>query len=116
MENRPICPSCNTRPVAINCYSGDKVYYRKMCDSCIRKGRKLKPKSPAWALSGYKKKPHCEKCGFVAKHVEQLNVFHIDGSLKNNDWVNLKTVCLNCTKEIDKSKLRWKPSPPAQGF
>lgn len=114
MTQRPMCPVCNARPVAINCKKNDITYYRKLCDSCLRKGKRLAPKRPAWALSGYKKKPHCEKCGFVAKHSEQLNVFHVDGNLKNNDWVNLKTICLNCSTEISKSKLRWKASltPP----
>jgi hypothetical protein len=114
MENRPLCPTCRQKPVAINYIKEDVTHYRSQCDTCLRKGRKLKPPSPAWAKSGYKKKPHCEKCGFVAKHSEQLNVFHVDGNLKNNDWVNLKTICLNCSTEISKSKLRWKASvmPP----
>lgn len=109
MNSRPLCPSCNLKPVAVNYVKDNKQYYRKFCDSCSRKGKKLKPKPPAWAQKGYKKKPHCEKCGFASKHVEQLNVFHVDGNLKNNDWVNLKTICLNCTIEVFKSKLRWKP-------
>jgi hypothetical protein len=87
-----------------------------MCDGCTRKGKKLKPLPPSWAKAGYKKKPHCEKCGFVAKHVEQLAVFHLDGNLKNNDWVNLKTICMNCMIEVFKSRLPWKPSPITPDF
>ena len=116
MRERPICPTCNSRPVAVNCIKNHVTYYRKQCDACLRKGKKLKPKSPLWALSGYKKKTQCEKCGFNAKQLDQLNVFHVDGNLKNNDWTNLKTVCLNCTAEVYKSKLKWKPSPSVPDF
>lgn len=116
MEDRPLCPSCKERPVAVNCYKDKRIYYRKLCDKCLRKGRKLKPQSPAWTKTGYKKKPQCEKCGFVSKHVDQLNVFHIDGNLKNTDWVNLKTVCLNCTVDIFRSRLKWKTGPALPDF
>lgn len=71
---------------------------------------------PAWARSGYKKKPHCEKCGFKAKVPDQLNVFCVDGNLKNNNWTNLKTICANCTIEVAKSKLPWKASPVVPDF
>jgi hypothetical protein len=110
MEQRPICPTCNTRPVAVNYIKEGVTHYRKQCDSCLRKGKKLKPKRPAWALSGYKKKPQCEKCGFSAKHPDQLQVFHLDGKLNNTNWTNLKTICANCAIEVSKSKLPWKTS------
>ena len=100
--------------MAINYVKDGIIHYRRQCDSCLRKGRKLKPLPPSWVRSGYKKKPHCEQCGFLAKFHDQLNVFYIDGNLKNNDWVNLKTICLNCTVEIARAKLKWKASPPSQ--
>jgi hypothetical protein len=107
---RPLCPTCNRRPVAINRHIGDKIYYRKTCDICSRAGKKVKPDSPQWAKSGYTKKPQCERCGFKFKLVEQSNVFYVDGNLKNNNWLNLKTVCLNCQQEVYKSRLPWKPA------
>jgi len=116
MENRPLCPVCKAKPVAVNYIKENVSHYRSCCDTCIRKRRKLKPQSPQWAKSGYKKKTQCEKCEFSAKQLDQLNVFHIDGNLKNNDWTNLKTICLNCTAEIYRSKLKWKPSPPVPDF
>ena len=115
MTYRPMC-ACGQRPVAINYIKEDVTHYRKVCDTCARKSRKLKPTPPAWARSGYKKKPHCEKCGFKAKLPEQLNVFHVDGNLKNTNWTNLKTICANCTIEVSKSKLPWKPSPVVPDF
>ena len=116
-RSRGLCKTCNNKPVAIN-YTDTLgiTHYRTQCDTCLRQGKKIKPVSPGWARAGYKKKPQCEKCGFVAKMFSQLNVFHVDGNLKNNDWVNLKTICLNCTEEIYKSKLKWNPSPPVQDF
>lgn len=116
MNDRPLCPVCRQKPVAVNCIKNDRVYYRKMCDACLRKGKKIKPASPGWARAGYKKKSVCEKCGFKSLYPSQLNIFHLDGNLKNNDWVNLKSICLNCTEEVYKTKLRWKPSPPSQDF
>ena len=58
MKPRGICPACNQRPVAINSIKKGVRYYRKMCDICIRVGKGLTPKPPAWQLAGYKKKPH----------------------------------------------------------
>lgn len=117
MKNRPLCPVCKHRPVAINYVKEAVTHYRKMCDSCIRKGKKIKPASPDWFRVGYRKKPHCEKCGFKAKYpADQLNVFHVDGNLNNNDRSNLKTVCLNCTQEVYKSRLPWAADPIVPDF
>lgn len=114
---RPLCPVCNERTVAINYIKEDITHYRSRCDACARKGKKLKPKSPAWYRAGYRKKPACELCGFVAKSEKQLNVFHIDGNQKNVDRMNLKTVCLNCTHEVITSrKLHWKPADVTADF
>ena len=114
---RPWCETCKERVVAVNYIKEDVRHYRKQCDVCLRKGKKIKPQPPLWAKKGYKKKPHCEKCGFVAELPDkQLLVFHVDGNLKNTDWVNLKTVCLNCQPVVYKSRLPWKPSDSVPGF
>jgi hypothetical protein len=102
--------------VAINYRRGDITHYRSQCDICIRLGKKLRPKNPGWLRSGYTKKQACEKCGFKAKYPEQLGVFYIDGNLKNNNWLNLKTVCLNCRQEVHKSRLPWRESPLKPDF
>jgi len=62
---------------------------------------------PNWVKTGYRKKPHCEKCGFKAKYKEQLFVYHIDGNLNNTSTFNLKTVCANCQYEIAHDGLGW---------
>jgi hypothetical protein len=108
MKDRPLCPICHGRPVAINCYSGETVYYRKLCDICAKAGKKHKP-VPTWYKTGYRKSHTCDKCGWIAKYPEkQMTVFHIDGNLKNVNQFNLKTVCLNCRVEISLSRLPWK--------
>ena len=107
---RPQCPICNKRSVAINYIKLGNAHYRSMCDCCARKKAELPlSRPPAWVLSGYKKKPQCERCGFRAKHEEQLNVFHINGNTQDASWTNLKTVCRNCQIDIQKSKMRWAP-------
>lgn len=116
MIERKLCPSCNQRPVAINRYVGDQVYYRKICDVCSRLKKKLRPRNPGWLKSGYTKKTTCEKCGFKSKHPEQLGVFYLDGNLKNNNWLNLKTICLNCQQEVYKSRLKWQQDPIERDF
>ena len=113
---RPLCPTCNARPVAVNCHHGDTTYYRRQCDACLRIGKKLKPKPPAWAQSGYKKKERCELCNFKAKHVKQLFVYHVDGNLKNTNAFNLKTVCANCTIELASARMPWRQAPLVPDF
>jgi hypothetical protein len=108
---RPTCLACNQNPSAINYVINGRYHFRRMCDSCIRKGKKLKPVPPAWFRSGYRKKIVCEKCGYRAKFPEkQMTVFHLDGNLRNTDSINLKTVCLNCRVEVSASKLPWRES------
>ena len=99
MKTRPICGKCKKKPSAINYKKGEKVYYRRMCDSCNRNFVR-KPKLTVWAKAGYKKKTQCENCGFKAKYYDQLEVYFIDGNLINIKHSNLKTVCLNCMTEL----------------
>ena len=105
---RPICPACNQRPKAINCYRDDRVYYRSRCEQCVKKNKKIKPSEPRWKSAGYKKKPTCDKCGFRARYSAQLMVYHVDSNLNNTDVRNLKTVCLNCVEELKRSDLPWR--------
>ena len=102
---RPLCKTCKEKPCAINYYKGKTVFFRKQCDSCSRGTTKKKPR---WAQSGYKKKDFCEKCGFKSKHPEQFNVYHVDGNLENCRPSNLKTICANCQRIIQKEEHRWK--------
>jgi hypothetical protein len=114
---RPWCQTCKDRLVAVNYVKENVQHYRSQCDVCLRKGKKIKATPPLWAKRGYQKKPHCEKCGFVAELPDQqLRVFHVDGNLKNVDWVNLKTICLNCQPMVYKSRVPWKPADPVPGF
>lgn len=104
-----MCLACSQRPRAVAyTKSNGTSQYRKLCEHCIKRGKKLKPPEPKWKLAGYKKKPLCDRCGFKAKYSAQLLVFHVDGNLKNNNLRNLKTVCQNCVIEISKLDLPWK--------
>jgi hypothetical protein len=104
---RPICASCNQRPRAVAYYRSDAVQYRRLCEYCIRRGRKIKPPEPRWRSRGYKKKPTCDLCGFKAKYSAQLVVYYVDGDMNNTTTRNLKTVCQNCIVEISKNDLPW---------
>jgi hypothetical protein len=108
MEYRKICEICGKKPVAVNYKMHGKTYYRSRCDTCIRKKKSKPAAKPRWLLDGYKKKPHCEKCGFKAKLKGQLFVYHIDGDLNNTKPLNLKTICANCQFEIAREGLGWR--------
>jgi formate dehydrogenase maturation protein FdhE len=116
MDQRKLCPTCNQRPVAVNYIKDGVRHYRKLCDVCMRTGKKERIARPNWVLSGYKKKTVCDRCGFKSKFPEQLGVFYVDGNLKNNNWTNLRTVCLNCQQEVYKSRLTWKAGPIVPDF
>lgn len=116
MPERPLCPTCFERPVAVNYLTEDSVHYRGVCDACARKGKKLKPIPPQWFKRGYRKKPQCESCGFTFKFPDQSLVYHVDGNLNNCDQNNLKTVCLNCRVVISKGRMGWKPAKVVQDF
>lgn len=96
---------------AVNYTRNNVVYFRSCCAACIRKKRKIKPVPPVWVKSGYKKKSRCDKCNFTAKNTRtQLRVYYVDGNMKNNDWNNLKTICLNCQAALADSQSSWKPA------
>ena len=99
---RPLCV-CGQRPAAINY----KTFYRKKCEICSKYGG-IGHGIPKWKQVGYEKKNTCEKCGYTSKHKEQFNVFHIDGTLDNCRFSNLKTICANCQRIIQKQGVRWK--------
>jgi len=108
MYNRPFCSVCKTRPRAIAYHKYQRVYFRSKCSACIRKNKRLKPAITRWQQAGYKKKMTCDRCGFRAKHTGQTLVYHIDGDLNNSDLKNLRTICLNCSIEVNRSDLPWR--------
>ena len=106
---RPLCEACNQRPCAVNYHRDDVTHYRRRCESCSRKGKGIKPRVPRWQAAGYKKKMQCDKCGFRARYSAQILVYHVDGDLNNVASKNLTCVCRNCTEEIARSDLPWRP-------
>ena len=102
---RPLC-KCGQRPCAINYKKNGKTFYRKLCERCLRNG--INHGVPKWKQAGYKKLTTCEKCGHSSHHAEQFNVFHIDGDLNNCRFNNLKTICANCQRILQKTGVRWK--------
>ena len=107
-SQRPLCQECNSKPAAYNYRRGDKIYYRKKCDSCIRKSNSSTISTPAWQRSGYTKRNSCEMCGFNAQHPYQLDVHYVDGNMSNNNTSNLKTVCANCNRLLHVKKQGWR--------
>lgn len=107
--SRPLCRICSGNPAAINYKIENKTYYRRICAGCARKKRRTR-ELPAWTKAGYKKKLVCERCNFKCNTHSQMFVFYLDGNLKNNNWVNLRTVCANCRIELNSSNTTWRES------
>ena len=103
---RPLC-ICGLKPAAINYRKDGRIYYRSKCETCLRYGGVGKG-MPKWYQDGYRMKSICDKCGFKAKILTQLLVFHVDGNLNNSEQRNLKTVCLNCIELIKKTEVTWR--------
>jgi len=106
---RPLCVECKSNPRAYAYRTNDKIYWRRLCDTCNRKHAKKKIGGiTALQRSGYKKKLKCEICGFKAQHQVQLDVLFVDGNLKNTTESNLKTVCANCQRLSGVRRLGWR--------
>jgi len=109
MDTRPLCTQCKSRPRAYAYRRGSKVYWRKLCDTCNRKKKNLRIGGVTpLQRSGYRKKSKCELCGFKAQDTIQLDVFFVDGNLRNTSYTNLKTVCANCQRIGSVKRLGWK--------
>ena len=103
--SRPLCNYCKQRPAAINYKKGNKTYYRKQCETCMHNGKGHG--IPNWYKAGYRQKDSCDKCGFKGEQV-QFNVYHINGNLNECHFSNLKTVCANCQRTMQRVGSRWK--------
>jgi hypothetical protein len=103
---RPLC-ECGLKPAAVNYRKNGKTFYRKKCGPCARAGT-AGATVPNWQKRGYQKKDYCEKCGFRSPHEEQFNVYHVDGDLNNCRHRNLKTICANCQRILQKEGVKWR--------
>ena len=109
IQIRPLCVNCKSKPRAYAYKKGNKIYWRKLCDTCNRKKSKKKIGGvTALQRSGYRKKSKCELCGFKAQAQLQLDVLFVDGNLRNTNTINLKTVCANCQRLTSVKRLGWK--------
>ena len=73
---RPLCTQCKSKPRSYGYKKGTKIYWRKLCDTCNRKKKKLKVGGvTALQRSGYNKKNKCELCGIKAEKSIQLDVY-----------------------------------------
>ena len=108
-KDRPLCKTCKAKPRAYAYRKGTTIYWRSLCDTCNRKkaGKKVGGIT-ALQRSGYKKHKKCELCGFRAQKQSQLDVFFVDGSMRNTAATNLKTVCANCQRLNSVRKLGWR--------
>jgi hypothetical protein len=105
---RPLCVNCKSRPRAVNYYKQGQVFYRRLCESCSRYGEPKGGGIPKWYQSGYRQLDYCEKCGFKSKSKEVFNVYHVDGDLNNCRPNNLKTICANCQRTLQKEGVKWR--------
>ncbi len=71
----------------------------KRAQDKIRAKRKA---DPSFQTEPHRKhlKPKCERCGFDPANPCQLDVHHLDGNHRNNDPLNLMTLCANCHRLV----------------
>lgn len=103
---RVLCIQCN-KNLQMEAKKSVLGYRRfvPLCSSCTKKkygttNRKYRAK----------KKPHCERCGFIPVHMCQLDVHHIDRNHSNNKEHNLLTLCANCHRlehQIERETNIW---------
>lgn len=111
MDNvvRPLCTMCKSKPRAYAYKKGQKIYWRRLCDTCNRKQANKKVGGlTQLQRSGYSKRKKCELCGFKAQDKIQLDVLFVDGNLRNVSENNLKTVCANCQRLSSVRRLGWR--------
>lgn len=108
-EVRPLCVQCKSKPRAYAYRKNNKIYWRRLCDTCNRKqaNKRIGGVTPL-QRSGYAKKKKCEICGFKAQASAQLDVYFVDGNLTNTVESNLKTVCANCQRLGGIRRLGWR--------
>lgn len=88
MENTIKCSVCKELKLITNFYKKDKNNYSNRCKSCLyefQKERWKDRKRKMLELLGGK----CVKCGYC-KNTAALHIHHIDPSLKENDWTDLR--------------------------
>ena len=102
---RPLC-KCGQRPRAVNYKKGGIVYYRSLCNICLKHG--AYHGIPRWEQAGYRIKNVCDKCGFKSPYKEVFAVFYVDGNLNNCRPSNLKTVCANCQRVLHREGITWR--------
>ena len=102
-----LCVLCNKnlQSVASKSTLGFKRY-AKHCSSCHKF---LHGNFSTREKNRQNKKPHCERCGFVASDLCQLDIHHKDRNRKNNLLSNLETLCSNCHRleHVEERKLQF---------
>ena len=81
-----------------------KNIYRAQCSNCEMKRygtkefwvRRRKHNMDRKRPYRIHRKEFCAECGFIAKHIKQMDIHHLDGDHHNNDTNNLITLCANC--------------------
>jgi 5-methylcytosine-specific restriction endonuclease McrA len=87
---------CRKNPVAISGKTKTgRLRFKKRCVECIKVGRAIRLNGNRDFVRSHKK-TYCEECGFVAAHICQLDVDHIDGNRLNMSPDNFRTLCANC--------------------
>lgn len=100
MVERPKCACGNL--VALKDTRGGKPRYRRECNGCRYRRKGRKPLSQKYRRRTYRAHLDsvCTQCGFVPKHVCQLDIHHLDGNHNNNAEENLQTLCANCHRLV----------------
>jgi len=112
MLDRPICQKCGKNKAKQKGMRSGRMRYGALCSGCYKRRVRIEGAIPpkysaeeraALHARNYRKAPYrrylggiCSRCGFVPELLCQLVIHHIDHNHRNNDPVNLQTLCHNC--------------------
>jgi 5-methylcytosine-specific restriction endonuclease McrA len=98
LGERPKCQDCKRNTATFREFSkkDGRPMFHRTCSSCRKGGSSQKQRVYKEAMLRKAETMTCEKCGFKAEHICQLDVDHIDGNHKNNDPSNHQILCANC--------------------
>lgn len=101
MDNNTNCEYCGKELGKQNKFTNN----RKYCNTTCRKksynikyfgSSSMNPEAVRRFKLLKERGEKCEICGFEAINKCQLDIDHIDGDAKNNDFSNLQILCANC--------------------
>lgn len=80
-----------------------RIYCSKSCSANRRKNDPNRERSSFHYLA----RKHLRTCCAICGSIENLDVHHLDGNIKNNSTDNLETLCHHCHMKLHRRKRKF---------